>query len=1190
MAIVGASSGLLLLLLAQEPAPATACMAIERQVATGDLPAARAGLTRLVAELLRADRAETDGEYDLLQRVGNAALEAADEATARRLFEHLTQRLAADGTADTVTRWRAQLGLSAAILAGADFATARATIEHDLAAFAESLPKDGIELANGQVQLSRALRRLGESKASLELARTAEATLSRVLGDEGRSVLVARMNVAEALLDCGQVQAAVAIAQPTCDALAGVLPEAALELGISRAILGRILLRLGALVPAMSLFERTLATFGRVLPPDHVHLLQACLNVANGLSPQDPRRLELTTRALEGARRSLGDEHFYTQNARIGVAGTHAMAGSWREALPLANEAARILTRDHPRHGLTLIARLLRVEVLDHLERTSELQQQRAELLLAYEARLPPEHPEVQSARVGLALAQRRRGDLTGAAVTLERAVALLPHGEVSPNLAVAILRPLAIVRTELGDLPAALLLRERVVELLEAASAPTADLVAARQELAVLHCNFDGARALELQQAVVRALEDDDLADPLELARALANLAAMKAQFGDLSDAVELQRRVVGLHGLRPADDPLRLRAVGNLAESLGRSGDSAAAVERLREVVAGWERINGGEFEAAVARSNLAWWLAQTGDAEGALPLATTALDAIAATGHGTDLAVPDCLRRATWIAIRCMDRQRATELVRRWAAEVRQRMLRSSLSPRESAGWLEYHDDVVDTLVSMALGTGGLAADPSLVGEFVATVECVRGGVLGQGRTRWQRLPPALRDELGRLEDDLRATATEVAASARSGAGLRAAVEANDRAERAHAAALQRAAGDSDNDRSAAELFESLPQHAGAAALRACTPLRPDGAPAGPRLLVAAVAGRSGAPRLLILGELAKLEAMAADLERKGMRSSAWVALRTQVIDPLRAALPGVEELHLAAEGVLQCVPWDALELADGRLVGECLRIHLVTSLRELRETPAPPAAQPERLLLCGGIDYGSASAASAIEFAPLPATRGEIAAVAGAFTGATPATEVLALTALEPQKARVMASMQGCSHVHLATHGYFVSTPVTAPGTHAKGAVDDAVARLAPQALCGIALADANSAADESGRHPGIATAQELAAVDLTACELVVLSACEGSAGFEVRGRGVASLRTALRAAGARYVVAASWRVSDDATRTLMEDFYTCLLLQPADRRNPHAALWHARMAAKRRKVSFRDWAGWSVIGR
>lgn len=59
------------------------------------------------------------------------------------------------------------------------------------------------------------------------------------------------------------------------------------------------------------------------------------------------------------------------------------------------------------------------------------------------------------------------------------------------------------------------------------------------------------------------------------------------------------------------------------------------------------------------------------------------------------------------------------------------------------------------------------------------------------------------------------------------------------------------------------------------------------------------------------------------------------------------------------------------------------------------------------------------------------------------------------------------------------------------------------------------------------------------------------DLVVLSACETSTGADFRGEGVESLAGAFEAAGARTVVSSLWPVEDNATKKLMEIFYTNL---------------------------------------
>lgn len=111
-------------------------------------------------------------------------------------------------------------------------------------------------------------------------------------------------------------------------------------------------------------------------------------------------------------------------------------------------------------------------------------------------------------------------------------------------------------------------------------------------------------------------------------------------------------------------------------------------------------------------------------------------------------------------------------------------------------------------------------------------------------------------------------------------------------------------------------------------------------------------------------------------------------------------------------------------------------------------------------------------------------------------------------------------------------------------------------------------------------------PGIRTAEELATIDLSNCELAVLSACETNVGIRRAGQGIQSLQGALHAAGARTAVTSLWKVDDRATRELMELFYTKLWNEELGKAE---ALWQAKMEMRAGGAELEDWAGWVLTG-
>ncbi len=94
-----------------------------------------------------------------------------------------------------------------------------------------------------------------------------------------------------------------------------------------------------------------------------------------------------------------------------------------------------------------------------------------------------------------------------------------------------------------------------------------------------------------------------------------------------------------------------------------------------------------------------------------------------------------------------------------------------------------------------------------------------------------------------------------------------------------------------------------------------------------------------------------------------------------------------------------------------------------------------------------------------------------------------------------------------------------------------------------------------------------RDDGYLTASEVTLLDLSAVDLVVLSACETGLGRPQSGEGLLGLRRAFHMAGADTVISSLWSVKDESTSELMQSFYANLFFKGMGR---HEALRAAQL--------------------
>ncbi len=303
-----------------------------------------------------------------------------------------------------------------------------------------------------------------------------------------------------------------------------------------------------------------------------------------------------------------------------------------------------------------------------------------------------------------------------------------------------------------------------------------------------------------------------------------------------------------------------------------------------------------------------------------------------------------------------------------------------------------------------------------------------------------------------------------------------------------------------------------------------------------------------------------------------------------LRELLWDPLREAIGDAELVILSPDTFLGTLPFETLQEKDGSFLIEHHSFVYLQDLMSLLETKPRKTDVSPSLLAAGAIDYrrrGKLEAEPAVpslvarletrgglpeKWARLSFTGQEADAITGFFEEMTEDEgDSTLLLGKEATEEAIKREMSRHTHVHLATHGYFQPDSLPSAWRNAGKEVEKmrdglfleeterTITGLLPGLLSGLVFAGAN-AEPEEGRDNGLLTAEEVTFLDLSGCDLVVLSACETGLGRAEAGEGMLGLRRSFRLAGARTVVSSLWQVRDDSTQELMERFYENLWLK------------------------------------
>ena len=304
-----------------------------------------------------------------------------------------------------------------------------------------------------------------------------------------------------------------------------------------------------------------------------------------------------------------------------------------------------------------------------------------------------------------------------------------------------------------------------------------------------------------------------------------------------------------------------------------------------------------------------------------------------------------------------------------------------------------------------------------------------------------------------------------------------------------------------------------------------------------------------------------------------------------------EPLKENVSEGSTIYYIPSQVLFQVSLESLPLADGTLLGNHYNFVRLSSARELVKMKSKSSDNKDNIaILYGGLQYDlEASAmveeAKKYDMSNLLALRGEIARGDSVFHDLQGTKEeILKIEDLLKRNKWQVSSYMGKNGteesflnmhgkspklLHLATHGFYYTPNRAENVDYLKGYTD-------AMSLSGLVLSGGNAAwlgkPLPKGVLGGILSANDIARLDLSNTDMVVLSACQTGQG-KATSEGLYGLQRAFKKAGVGTIIMSLWNVSDKTTSEFMITFYERL----ADKNNA----WNKRKAFEEAKEIIRQ---------
>lgn len=277
---------------------------------------------------------------------------------------------------------------------------------------------------------------------------------------------------------------------------------------------------------------------------------------------------------------------------------------------------------------------------------------------------------------------------------------------------------------------------------------------------------------------------------------------------------------------------------------------------------------------------------------------------------------------------------------------------------------------------------------------------------------------------------------------------------------------------------------------------------------------------------------------------------------------VINPLLAKLGNTTQLFYSPAGILNRLSFAAIKIGENKFLSDRFKLAQLSSTSTTHAFKKMPVYNHKgEVVLFGGINYGKEKG----DWNYLPATLTEAEKIKTIL--ATSAAKIVYEVGESASEEKIKSVIKNSSPsiIHIATHGFFfgdVSTDLKNKASEvasvdfrgAAGNAQSAVLNKNPMLRSGLILAGANNSTekDTSKNEDGVLTAYEVALLNLSKTQLVVLSACETGLGDIKGSEGVYGLQRAFKMAGAQTLIMSLWQVPDKETEEFMTTFYSLLV--------------------------------------